>query len=221
MYTRENFEYWWGSWFGSHSEYSLYSILTNALKQARQIQRDDCDEVYDEDGCNHDDCFSPVQRLDERSEASNNNKNTLATPFCCYSYWPSYTTQLNCIILSDATAVTSMERVYWFMMNDEHNSTCPAKKVLLLWNETDHSLTCNQIFLGFINLHDSQKELPNMDTKRSKLASTEFHSPTSFFFNLLWYTATSQSRWWCNSNIVGLHVSPHSTPLSKPPPVER
>jgi hypothetical protein len=49
MYTWENFEYCWGSWFGSYSEYSLYPIFTNALKQARQIQRDDCDEVYDED----------------------------------------------------------------------------------------------------------------------------------------------------------------------------
>ena len=55
MYTQENFEYCWGSWFGSYSEYSLYSIFTNALKQARRIQRDDCDEVYDEDGCNDDD----------------------------------------------------------------------------------------------------------------------------------------------------------------------
>jgi hypothetical protein len=54
-YTRENFEYCWRSCFGSHSEYSLYSIFTNALKQARRIQRDDCDEVYDEDGCNDDD----------------------------------------------------------------------------------------------------------------------------------------------------------------------
>ena len=54
MYTRENFEYCWGSWFGSYSQYSLYSIFTNALKQARQIQRDDCDEVYDEDDCNDD-----------------------------------------------------------------------------------------------------------------------------------------------------------------------
>jgi hypothetical protein len=34
---------------------SLYSIFTNALKQARRIQRDDCDEVYDEDGYNEDD----------------------------------------------------------------------------------------------------------------------------------------------------------------------
>ena len=42
MYTRENFEYCWGSCFGSYSEYSLYSIFTNALKQARRIQRDDC-----------------------------------------------------------------------------------------------------------------------------------------------------------------------------------
>ena len=55
MYTRENFEFWWGSWFGSHSEYSLCFIFNNALKQARRIQRDDCDEVYDEDGCNDDD----------------------------------------------------------------------------------------------------------------------------------------------------------------------
>ncbi len=56
MYTRENFEFWWGSWFGSHSEYSLYySIFNNALKQARRIQRDDCDEVYDEDCCNDND----------------------------------------------------------------------------------------------------------------------------------------------------------------------
>jgi hypothetical protein len=52
MYTRENFEYCWGSWFGSYSEYILYSIFTNALKQARRIQRDYCDEVYDEDDCN-------------------------------------------------------------------------------------------------------------------------------------------------------------------------
>ena len=71
MYTRENLERW-GSCFGSYSEYSLYSIFTNALKQARRIQRDDCDEVYDEDGCNDAGprtvglgCFSPVQRLDE------------------------------------------------------------------------------------------------------------------------------------------------------------
>ena len=42
MYTQENFEYCWGSCFGSYSEYSLYSIFTNALKQARRIQRDDC-----------------------------------------------------------------------------------------------------------------------------------------------------------------------------------
>jgi hypothetical protein len=79
MYTRENFEYCWGSWFGSYSEYSRYCIFTNAFKQARQIQRDDCDEVYDEDedGCNDVGprsvglrCFSPVQRLDKRSEAS-------------------------------------------------------------------------------------------------------------------------------------------------------
>ena len=34
---------------------SLYSIFTNALKQARQIQKDDCDEVHDEDDCNDDD----------------------------------------------------------------------------------------------------------------------------------------------------------------------
>jgi hypothetical protein len=55
MYTRENVEYCWGSWFGSYSEYSLYSIFTNALKQARRIQKDDCDVIYDEDGCNDDD----------------------------------------------------------------------------------------------------------------------------------------------------------------------
>ena len=54
MYTRENFERW-HSWFGKYSEYGLYSIFTNALKQARRIQRDDCDEVYDEDGYNDDD----------------------------------------------------------------------------------------------------------------------------------------------------------------------
>ena len=47
MYTQENFERW-GSRFGSYSEY----IFINALKQARPIQRDDCDESYDEDGCN-------------------------------------------------------------------------------------------------------------------------------------------------------------------------
>jgi hypothetical protein len=79
MYTRENFERW-DSWFGSYSEYGLYSIFTNALKQSRRFQRDDCDEAHDEDDCNDDDdcwaedCglgfFSPVQRLDERSEAS-------------------------------------------------------------------------------------------------------------------------------------------------------
>jgi len=34
MYTQENFERW-DSWFGSYSEYGLYSIFTNALKQAR------------------------------------------------------------------------------------------------------------------------------------------------------------------------------------------
>ena len=54
MYTRENFERW-PSWHWKYSEYGLYSIFTNALKQARRIQRDDCDEVYDEDGCNDDD----------------------------------------------------------------------------------------------------------------------------------------------------------------------
>ena len=27
----------------------------NSLKQARQFQRGDCDEVYDQDGCNDDD----------------------------------------------------------------------------------------------------------------------------------------------------------------------
>ena len=32
-----------------------YFIFNNALKQARRIQRDDCDEVYDEDGCNDED----------------------------------------------------------------------------------------------------------------------------------------------------------------------
>jgi hypothetical protein len=80
MYTQVNFECTVGE-VGSerYSEYSLYSIFTNALKQARQIQRDDCNEAYDEDSCNEDDdcwakrtvvwgCFSP--RLDERSEAS-------------------------------------------------------------------------------------------------------------------------------------------------------
>jgi hypothetical protein len=55
MYTRENGEYCWGKCFGSYSEYSLFSIFTNAFKQARQIQRDDCDEVYDEDGSNDND----------------------------------------------------------------------------------------------------------------------------------------------------------------------
>ena len=54
MYTRENFERW-NSWFGKYSEYGLYSIFTNALKQARRIQRDDCDEAHDEVGCNDDD----------------------------------------------------------------------------------------------------------------------------------------------------------------------
>jgi hypothetical protein len=53
MYTQENFEYCLGSCFGSYSEYSLYSIFTNALKQARRIQRDDCEEVYYEDDCNY------------------------------------------------------------------------------------------------------------------------------------------------------------------------
>jgi hypothetical protein len=55
MYTRENFEYCWRSCFGSHSENSLYSIFTNALKLVRRIQRDDHDEVYDEDSCNDND----------------------------------------------------------------------------------------------------------------------------------------------------------------------
>jgi hypothetical protein len=41
-----------GSWFGSYSEYSLYSIFTNTLKQERQIERYDCDEACDEDDCN-------------------------------------------------------------------------------------------------------------------------------------------------------------------------
>ena len=41
IYTRENLERW-GSCFRSYSEYSLYSIFANALKQARRIQRDDC-----------------------------------------------------------------------------------------------------------------------------------------------------------------------------------
>jgi hypothetical protein len=54
MYRRENFEHW-DSWFGSYSEYGLYFIFTNVLKQARRIQRDDCDEAHDEDGCNDDD----------------------------------------------------------------------------------------------------------------------------------------------------------------------
>jgi hypothetical protein len=82
MYTRENFEYCWRSCFGSHSKNSLYSICTNGLKLARPIQRDDHDEVYNEDGCNDDmmagprtlglGCFSPVQGLDERNKASEN-----------------------------------------------------------------------------------------------------------------------------------------------------
>jgi hypothetical protein len=47
---------------------SLYSIFTNALKQARQIQRDDCDEVYDEDGTTilHK-CIITTWRLDLRN----------------------------------------------------------------------------------------------------------------------------------------------------------
>ena len=58
MYTRENFEHW-PSWHWKYSEYGLYSIFTNALKQARRIQRDDCDEAHDEDGCNYDgDCWA-------------------------------------------------------------------------------------------------------------------------------------------------------------------
>jgi hypothetical protein len=56
MYTRENFEYCWRSCFGSHSENSIYSIFTNVLKLARRIQRDYHDEVYDECGCNDDEC---------------------------------------------------------------------------------------------------------------------------------------------------------------------
>jgi hypothetical protein len=38
QYTRENFEYCWGSWFRIYSEYSLYSIFINASKQARRIK---------------------------------------------------------------------------------------------------------------------------------------------------------------------------------------
>ena len=79
MYTRENFEYCWGSCFRSYSEYSLYSIFTNALKQARRIQRDDFmmkmaamklgQGLYVGLGC-----FSPVQWLDEQSEASSSKR---------------------------------------------------------------------------------------------------------------------------------------------------
>ena len=57
MYTRENFERIWHSWqwrFGN-DECGLRSIFINALKQAKRIQRNDCDEAYDEDGCNDDD----------------------------------------------------------------------------------------------------------------------------------------------------------------------
>ena len=57
MYTRENFECIWNSWqrwFG-YEECDLRSIFINALKQAKRIQRNDCDEAYDEDGCNDDD----------------------------------------------------------------------------------------------------------------------------------------------------------------------
>jgi hypothetical protein len=79
MYTQENFEYCWGSWFGSYSEYSLYSIFTNALNEQGEFKRDYYDEVYDEDGYNNNnngwanDCgfgvLSPAQWLDEQSEA--------------------------------------------------------------------------------------------------------------------------------------------------------
>jgi hypothetical protein len=57
MYTRENFEYCWGSWFGSHSEYSLYSIFTNALNKQGEFKEMIVmsDEVNDEDSCNDDD----------------------------------------------------------------------------------------------------------------------------------------------------------------------
>ena len=52
MYTRENVLIF--AWF--RDENSLYSIFIIALKQARRIQRGvDCDEAYDEAGCNDDD----------------------------------------------------------------------------------------------------------------------------------------------------------------------
>ena len=38
MYTRENFEYYWGSCYGSYSEYSLYSIFTNDLNKQGEFK---------------------------------------------------------------------------------------------------------------------------------------------------------------------------------------
>jgi hypothetical protein len=79
MYTRENFERW-DSWFGSYSEYGLYSIFTNALKQARRIKEMIVMRLTMKAAAMTTmiagprtvvwGCFSPVQRLDERSEAS-------------------------------------------------------------------------------------------------------------------------------------------------------
>jgi hypothetical protein len=78
MYTRENFEYCCGSWFGSYSEYSLYSFFTNALKQARQemivmrfmMKTAAMTTVMAGPRTVGLGCFSPMQRLDERSKAS-------------------------------------------------------------------------------------------------------------------------------------------------------
>jgi hypothetical protein len=84
MYTRENFEYCWGNWFGSYSDYSLYSIFTNALKQARQFKEMIVMKFMMKMAAMTTmmaglrtvglGSFSPVQRLDERSEASYNKK---------------------------------------------------------------------------------------------------------------------------------------------------
>jgi hypothetical protein len=85
MYTRENFEYCWGNWFGSYSDYSLYSIFTNALKQARRFKEMIVMKFMMKMAAMTTmmagprtvglGSFSPVQRLDERSEARVTIKN--------------------------------------------------------------------------------------------------------------------------------------------------
>jgi hypothetical protein len=103
MYTRENFEYCWGNWFGSYSDYSLYSIFTNALKQARQFKEMIVMKFMMKMAAMTTmmaglrtvglGSFSPMQRLDERSEASYNKKYlnqsraTHSRAICCIHHY--------------------------------------------------------------------------------------------------------------------------------------